>query len=207
MFNPSQPTSAGPRPSSNDSADRGRSALEAVGLRYTIQRAAIYRCLAGLKSHPTVEEVYRRVRRRLPRISLATVYKALEALVVAGLATKLVGGDRSRTLPPARHADRSVTRLADRVRPRSAQQARSGYDPAAFAGRLSSLGLPAGSAGRFCPGRGLVAVGRQLAGRRLAALSLAGRFSNCSGRAGLGSAAMPFGILEPCAKSIKFLLA
>jgi Fur family peroxide stress response transcriptional regulator len=95
MLNPSQSTSAHSQPSSNDTADRVRLALEAVGLRYTIQRAAIYRCLARLKSHPTVEEVYRRVRRRLPRISLATVYKALEALVVAGLATKLVGGDGS----------------------------------------------------------------------------------------------------------------
>jgi Fe2+ or Zn2+ uptake regulation protein len=94
-------TSAGPRHDSNDKVSfsdttaRVRDALEAVGLRYTLQRGAVFGCLDKLKSHPTVEEVYRRVRRRLPRISLATVYKALEALVAAGLATKLTSGDGS----------------------------------------------------------------------------------------------------------------
>jgi Fur family transcriptional regulator, peroxide stress response regulator len=72
-----------------------RSALEAAGSRYTVQRATVFRCLAGLKSHPTAEELYQHVRTRLPRISLATVYKALEALVAAGLATKLTAGDAS----------------------------------------------------------------------------------------------------------------
>ncbi len=80
---------------SDDRAVRVRAALEAVGLRYTVQRAAVYRHLDDLKSHPTVEEVYRGVRRRMPRISLATIYKALEALVAAGLATRLAGGDGS----------------------------------------------------------------------------------------------------------------
>ena len=35
------------------------------------------------------------MRRKIPRISLATVYKALEALVAAQLATKLTSGDGS----------------------------------------------------------------------------------------------------------------
>ena len=81
--------------SSSDAATRVRSGLEAVGLRYTVQRMEVFRCLDRLKSHPTTEDVYRRVRRRLSRISLATVYKALEALVAAGLATKLTSGDGS----------------------------------------------------------------------------------------------------------------
>ena len=46
--------------------------------------------------HPTAEEVYRAVRRRLPRISLATVYKALDALAAAGLIAKLAGGEARR---------------------------------------------------------------------------------------------------------------
>jgi Fur family transcriptional regulator, peroxide stress response regulator len=72
-----------------------RQALEAAGCRYTAQRAAVFDYLATVKSHPTAEEVYRAVRRRLPRISLATVYKALEALVEAHLAAKLTNGDGS----------------------------------------------------------------------------------------------------------------
>jgi Fur family transcriptional regulator, peroxide stress response regulator len=69
-----------------------RRALESSGCRYTAQRAAVYAYLEKVETHPTVEEVYRAVRRKLPRISLATVYKALEALVESCLATRLSNG-------------------------------------------------------------------------------------------------------------------
>jgi Fe2+ or Zn2+ uptake regulation protein len=95
MLNPLSTTTAGDCQTSGDAPQRVRQALEAVGLRYTTQRVEVFRCLDRLKTHPTTEEVYRRVRRRLPRISLATVYKALEALVAAGLATRLSGSDGS----------------------------------------------------------------------------------------------------------------
>lgn len=72
-----------------------RAALEAAGCRYTAQRGAVFGFLEHARNHPTAEEVYRVVRRAMPRISLATVYKALEALVAAGLATKLTNGDGS----------------------------------------------------------------------------------------------------------------
>lgn len=72
-----------------------RRALEAAGCRYTAQRGAVFDYLETVQTHPTAEDVYRAVRRRLPRISLATVYKALEALVEARLATKLTNGDGS----------------------------------------------------------------------------------------------------------------
>lgn len=72
-----------------------RQALEAAGCRCTAQRAAVFDYLEQVHTHPTAEDVYRAVRRRLPRISLATVYKALDALVEARLATKLMGGDGS----------------------------------------------------------------------------------------------------------------
>jgi len=72
-----------------------RAALEASGCRWTLQRAAVYEYLRQVDIHPTAEEVYRAVRTRLPRISLATVYKALEALVDARLAIKLDYGDHS----------------------------------------------------------------------------------------------------------------
>jgi len=74
-----------------------RRALEEAGCRYTRQRAAVFAFLESVETHPTVEEVYRAVRRRVPRISLATVYNALEALVSARLAAKLTSDDgRSR---------------------------------------------------------------------------------------------------------------
>ena len=88
-------SATGPNNDPSDRTARLRSALEAAGARCTLQRAAVFDCLERLKSHPTAEEVYTHVRRRLPRISLATVYKALEALVGAGLVTKLTNGDGS----------------------------------------------------------------------------------------------------------------
>ncbi len=81
-----------------------RRALEAAGLRCTPQRLAVYDHLAQSADHPTVEDVYQSVRSAMPKISLATVYKALEALVEIGAATKLTGGDgTTRSRYDARH--------------------------------------------------------------------------------------------------------
>jgi Fe2+ or Zn2+ uptake regulation protein len=70
-----------------------RSALDRAGWRCTRQRTAVFDYLRSVESHPTAEEVYLAVRRQLPKISLATVYKALEALVASHLADKLNTGD------------------------------------------------------------------------------------------------------------------
>jgi Fe2+ or Zn2+ uptake regulation protein len=75
--------------------DEVRAALQAAGSRFTAQRGAIWTYLAGVEDHPTAEQVYLAVRRRIPQISLATVYNALEALVAARLATKITSGNGS----------------------------------------------------------------------------------------------------------------
>jgi Fe2+ or Zn2+ uptake regulation protein len=77
------------------SLDEVRDALAAAGCRFTAQRGAVWNYLASVDDHPTAEQVYRAVRRRVPQISLATVYNALEALVAARLATKITSGDGS----------------------------------------------------------------------------------------------------------------
>jgi Fur family transcriptional regulator, peroxide stress response regulator len=66
-----------------------RAALEQAGWRYTRQRAAVFAYLRSVDCHPTAEQVFAAVRRHLPNISLATVYKALEALVDAHLAARV----------------------------------------------------------------------------------------------------------------------
>ncbi|MCI0435475.1 MAG: transcriptional repressor [Gemmatimonadetes bacterium] len=76
-------------------ADRLRRALEASGQRFTEQRFAVYRFLAGTATHPTADEVFTAVRDEIPDISLATVYKSLETLVGCGLAVKLTYSDGS----------------------------------------------------------------------------------------------------------------
>jgi Fur family transcriptional regulator, peroxide stress response regulator len=64
-------------------------ALTGAGLRYTRQREAVFFFLRSTLCHPTADQVCAAVRQQIPSVSLATVYKALEALVEAGLATKL----------------------------------------------------------------------------------------------------------------------
>jgi Fe2+ or Zn2+ uptake regulation protein len=70
-----------------------REALERGGWRFTRQRAAVFQYLCSVKSHPTVEEVYEAIRPKIPHISLATVYNALDALVDCDLANKLTSSD------------------------------------------------------------------------------------------------------------------
>ncbi|MBX6315574.1 MAG: transcriptional repressor, partial [Isosphaeraceae bacterium] len=77
-------------------AEQLRSTLEAAGWRCTRQRLAVYEYLAHADGqHPTAEEIYQGVREAVPNISLATVYKALEAFEACGLATRLAAGDGS----------------------------------------------------------------------------------------------------------------
>ena len=71
-----------------------RADLEACGSRCTPQRLAVYAFLVRSTHHPTAEEVYQGVRKGLPRISLATVYKALEAFVECGRADEVDRGGR-----------------------------------------------------------------------------------------------------------------
>lgn len=78
-----------------DPEKRLRAALILSGQRYTEQRAAVYRHLCSVETHPTADDVFTAVRVRIPDISLATVYKSLETLVGCGLASKLSNGDGS----------------------------------------------------------------------------------------------------------------
>ncbi|MGA2033176.1 MAG: transcriptional repressor [Thermoguttaceae bacterium] len=65
--------------------------------RNTRQRQMILEELLRLESHPTASGLYDVVRRRLPRISLGTVYRNLELLAQAGAIRKLdMGGAEAR---------------------------------------------------------------------------------------------------------------
>ena len=55
------------------------------GLRLTHQRLEILRELVGAKDHPSAEMVFGRVRRRLPTISLDTVYRTLSTFDELGI--------------------------------------------------------------------------------------------------------------------------
>ena len=55
-----------------------------AGLAVTPQRLAIFRRLAATDRHPSAEELHAAVRREMPTLSLATVYKTLDALAGIG---------------------------------------------------------------------------------------------------------------------------
>jgi Fur family ferric uptake transcriptional regulator len=65
-------------------------------LRTTSQRRVILEELRKMRSHPTADELYERVRRRLPRISLGTVYRNLETMSSRGVICKLEPGGRQK---------------------------------------------------------------------------------------------------------------
>jgi Fur family ferric uptake transcriptional regulator len=69
-------------------------------VRNTEQRAVILEELRKCRDHPGADELYARVRGRLPRISLATVYRNLELMAARGLIRCLAPGAGSRRFDP-----------------------------------------------------------------------------------------------------------
>jgi Fur family ferric uptake transcriptional regulator len=62
----------------------------------TRQRKLILQELHETESHPTADEIYERVRRKLPRISLGTVYRNLQTLAEDGAIRTFSDGSRTR---------------------------------------------------------------------------------------------------------------
>lgn len=79
--------------------------LRDAGLRLTHQRLEIVRVVAADETHPDVETVFRTVRKRVPTISLDTVYRTLSALTERGLIVRVLftPGPARYDANPARH--------------------------------------------------------------------------------------------------------
>lgn len=58
-------------------------------LTMTVQRRAVLEALAARTDHPTADDLYVDVAAAMPEMSRTTVYRVLEALVVAGLAIRV----------------------------------------------------------------------------------------------------------------------
>lgn len=56
-----------------------------AGLSVTPQRIAVYKALLKSEEHPTPEMLFKTVKRQMPSLSLATIYKSLDALEKLGL--------------------------------------------------------------------------------------------------------------------------
>ena len=66
-----------------------------AGVKLTHQRMEIFREVAMSEAHPDAEKIYKKVRERLPSVSLDTVYRTLWSLLDLGLITTL-GPPRKR---------------------------------------------------------------------------------------------------------------
>jgi len=72
-----------------------RAATPPVRERRTRQLEATYRVVHTAHDHPTAEQVHARVRRRIKRISLGTVYRNLQKLAAQGRVRVVHLGPRS----------------------------------------------------------------------------------------------------------------
>lgn len=80
-----------------ETADEFQQRCRQMGLKVTPQRTAVYRALLETDEHPSVEAVFRKVKRIFPNISLDTVNRTLLTLSNIGAAFIVEGsGDAKR---------------------------------------------------------------------------------------------------------------
>lgn len=87
-------------------------ALLRLGMNRSDVRSAILEAFVAHGDHVSADELTARVRERLPRVSPSTVYRTLNALVAAGLATARAFGDGHTRFEPAspEHHDHLICR-------------------------------------------------------------------------------------------------
>jgi Fur family transcriptional regulator, peroxide stress response regulator len=88
----------------------------AIRQRTTQQLTVISAAIQGDHSHPSAEDIYMRVRKILPHISLGTVYRTLQRLVQAGTIQMLFLGERvARYDPTLAEHDHFICQRCGRV--------------------------------------------------------------------------------------------
>ena len=63
--------------------------LNIKGYRLTKQRLAVLKALQSTRSHPDANWIYEKVRKKIPHVSLGTIYRTLGILKEAGLIREL----------------------------------------------------------------------------------------------------------------------
>jgi Fur family peroxide stress response transcriptional regulator len=79
--------------------ESGILALRSAGMKLTPQRLAVLEQLVDDETHPTAQELYDRLRKRFPTMSVATVYNTLSALDAIGYCRRIELGGSSRFDP------------------------------------------------------------------------------------------------------------
>ena len=131
------------RPLDRDPLDPFLARCRAAGIAVTPQRLAIFRRLAATERHPSAEQLHAAVRREMPTLALATVYKTLDTLARIGAVRPVSRlGARGRwdaNLEPHHHlvcttcgtvTDVTEPRLEAAAQPAAAAAARHGFEAA-----------------------------------------------------------------------------
>ncbi len=66
-----------------------RQFLKEKGLLFSKQREQILAAFVKIKNHPTVDDLYNGVKKKNPRIGLATVYRTMKVMCDCGLAREI----------------------------------------------------------------------------------------------------------------------
>jgi len=64
-----------------------------MGMLHSKQREQILDMFLKMERHPTISDLYERIRKKNPKIGLATVYRAMKVICQAGLARETDFGD------------------------------------------------------------------------------------------------------------------
>ncbi|HUR71628.1 MAG TPA: transcriptional repressor [Candidatus Limnocylindrales bacterium] len=83
--------------------------------RKTKQLSLVWQAIKDDKSHPTADQIYARVRRKLPNISLGTVYRNLQKLVGSKKLQVLMLGRSQHFDPLVQRHQHFICEVCDRV--------------------------------------------------------------------------------------------
>jgi Fur family peroxide stress response transcriptional regulator len=86
-----------------------------AGLKLTHQRLVIFEAMAGSTDHPTVEEVFEKVKRAVPTIALDTVYRTLTTLEKYGALGRVQLETRTRFDPNTETHHHFVCKECNRI--------------------------------------------------------------------------------------------
>ncbi len=95
-----------------------RAYIENKGLKFTRQRDYIARCFFRTRSHISLDELSKKVRKEIPATGYATVYRTMRLLADSGLALTRHFGDgqtRYENLPSTGHHDHLICLKCSRI--------------------------------------------------------------------------------------------
>ena len=99
-----------------------------MSMRQSRQRDVVLELVRSTMDHPTADWVYRQARRRLPRISLATVYRNLKRLAAEGVIREVQSAGQARFDCNLGRRWFSFTPSAAPTRPRRSSQTTTARD-------------------------------------------------------------------------------